>query len=62
MLPSTDDEEEELVQTKAHKKHNRLYFSGEVLAGLLLLSVHCVSLGSILIFFSVCTSQVVSLY
>ncbi|PNF36544.1 hypothetical protein B7P43_G15871, partial [Cryptotermes secundus] len=28
-LPSTDDEEEELVQTKAHKKHNKLYFSGE---------------------------------
>ncbi|XP_033606805.1 claspin isoform X3 [Cryptotermes secundus] len=28
-LPSTDDEEEELVQTKAHKKHNKLYFSDE---------------------------------
>jgi hypothetical protein len=49
MLPSTDDEEEELVQTKAHKKSSKLNFSGKGLAGLLLLSVHFVSLGSILI-------------
>jgi hypothetical protein len=38
MLPSTDDEEEELVQTKARKKHNKLDFSGEGLAGLLCFS------------------------
>jgi hypothetical protein len=43
MVPSTDNVEEQLVQTKARKKSKKLNFSGKGLAGLLLLSVHFVS-------------------
>lgn len=48
MLSSTDDEEEELLQTKVRKKYNKLNFSGKGLAGLLLLFVHFISISSIL--------------
>jgi hypothetical protein len=44
MLPSADDVEEQLVQTKARKTSKKLNFSGKGLAGLLLLSVHFISI------------------
>jgi hypothetical protein len=50
-LHCTDDEEEEVVETKAHKRHRKLEFSGEGLSELLLclFYVQPFSLRSILI-------------